>query len=51
MGGNGKKEFQIFFLSAAVRFLRVFIVALWTLCCWPRIGSSFYPTVTLAYLY
>jgi len=30
-------------------FRRVFIVALQMLCCWPRIGSSFYPMVILPY--
>jgi len=37
-----KKYF--FFLSAADRF-QPFFVASQTLCCWPRIYSSFYPTI------
>jgi len=50
-GGNGKIVFRFFFvLLVAVRFSRVFIVASQTLCCRPRNGSSFYPTVSLAYL-
>jgi len=48
-----KWNFNIFFcrqLSEICEVLRVSFEALCTLCSGSRIGSSFYPTVSLAYL-
>jgi len=48
-GDKGKVFFWIIFVGQQMNFQPIFVDS-WTLCCWPRKGSNFYPTVTLAWL-